>query len=517
VFKKLDKLIIKTFIGPFIATFFIALFVVVVQFFWKYIDEMVGKGIDTGSLLKLVGLVCLQTGVLFALPIAVLLSSLMTFGNLGESFELLAIKSSGISLLRFMRPLFIVVLFICGGAFLFNNYIIPRANLKFYTMLQDIRYSKPAFDLKPGEFYRDIDGFAILVGSKNDQTNGLKDVFIYENSNNQYQDNVILADSGVMKISPDRHFLEFRLFNGSRFQERGNAIDVNTEYIRLYFKQYNKLFDISALIFKESPDSLKKDWYKMLNLAQLNHNIDSLQKTPEFFVKKVRPLMGGQLRYLQYADTGWKEVPDTGFAQGKTLKQLIPDSLRHLLFPSVAEKFNSLKNQLDIEMYDYKNRLEALRYHQVEWHRKFTFSIICLVMFLIGAPLGAIVRRGGLGTPLLFAVLFFVIYFILFTIGEKSAGTGVMSPLMGMWLPVFVLVPVGLFLTRKALQDSQLFNSEFYYKALAPFRKLVKRNPKSIAITAADIPAMPLPAKTEAAAGAHLNSEEKTTGETPVN
>jgi lipopolysaccharide export system permease protein len=480
VFKKLDKLIIKTFIGPFIATFFIALFVVVIQFFWKYIDEMVGKGIDAGALLKLIGVVCLQTGVLFALPIAVLLSSLMTFGNLGESFELVAIKSSGISLLRFMRPLFVVVLFLCGLAFLFNNYVIPKANLKFYTMLQDIRYSRPAFDLKPGQFYRDIDNYAILVDQKNDKTNGLKNVFIYENSNNQYQDNVILADSGVMSVSADRQFLEFRLFNGGRFQERGTSLDLNTEYIRLYFKEYKKLFDISALLFKQSADSNKKDWYKMLNLTQLNRNIDSLRRTPDYFVKKVKPLLSSHLHYLSYADTGWRDIPDTGRFAGKPFGKIIPDSLRHIIYPSVAEKFNSLKNQMEIESFDYKNRMDSLRYHTVEWHRKFTFSVICLVMFLIGAPLGSIIRRGGLGTPLLFAVLFFVVYFILFTIGEKSANTGVMSPWAGMWLPVMVLVPIGIFLTRKAMQDSQLFNSEFYYKLFRPIKKMIDRRRKTV-------------------------------------
>lgn len=470
MFKRLDKLILKTFAGPFVVTFFIALFVVVVQFFWKYIDEMVGKGIDTGSLLKLVGVVCLQTGVLFALPIAVLLSSLMTFGNLGESFELVAIKSSGISLLRFMRPLFILVAFICATAFMFNNYILPYANLKFYTMLQDIRFSKPAFDLKPGEFYRGIGSYAIHIGSKDDDKGTVKDVVIYENSNNQYQDNLIVADSGVMKVSPDKHFLEFRLFNGSRYQERGVTVDEKTEYVRLGFKSYNKLFDISEMIFKQTPDSLKKDFYKMLNLSQLNRNIDSLEKTPEFFVKRITPGLSAQLRILQYADTGWKDVTDTARITAQT--KLVPDSMKQVVFSSAAEKLNGIKGQLEIEMYDFKNRTESLRYHNIEWHRKFTFSVICMVMFLIGAPLGSIIRRGGLGAPLLFAIIFFVIYFILFTIGEKSANTGVFSPLTGMWLPIFVLLPVGFFLTRKAMQDSQLFNRDYYLKIFRPLLRL---------------------------------------------
>jgi lipopolysaccharide export system permease protein len=475
VFGKLDKLILRTFIGPFIATFFIALFVVVIQFFWKYIDEMVGKGIDFGSLLKLVGIVCLQTGILFALPIAVLLSSLITFGNLGESFELVAIKSSGISLLRFMRPVFFVVLLICGTALLFNNYILPQANLKFYTMLQDIRFSKPAFDLKEGEFYKGINGYAIKVASKDDKKNTLKDIVIYESANNTYQDNLILADSGIMKVSANKQFLEFKLFNGCRYQEKGMAQDEKTDFIRVGFAEYNKLFDISDMLMKQTPDSVNRDFYKMLNLQQLNHNIDSLRKTPAYFTKKMKPMLTGTVKFINYLDTGWKNIPVPPGKKVKSIKELLPDSIMQNIGNLVAEKFNNLRNQVDIEMYDYKVRNDSLRLHRVEWHRKFTFSIICLVMFLIGAPLGSIIRRGGLGTPLLLAVTFFVIYFILLTLGEKSAGTGVMNPVSGMWLPVYVLLPVGLFLTRKAMQDAQLFNKDFYYRNFRLLRNLFSR------------------------------------------
>ncbi|MBL7728978.1 MAG: LptF/LptG family permease [Dinghuibacter sp.] len=475
MFGKLDKLILRTFIGPFIVTFFIALFVVVIQFFWKYIDEMVGKGIDFTSLVKMVGIVCLQTGILFALPIAVLLSSLITFGNLGESFELVAIKSSGISLLRFMRPVFFVVALICCTSFLFNNYILPQANLKFYTMLQDIRFSKPAFDLKAGEFYKGINGYAIKVGSKDDKKNTLKNIVIYENSNNAYQDNLIVADSGIMKVSANKQFLEFRLFNGWRFQEKGVTMDEKTDFIRIGFREYNKMFDISDMLMRQTPDSVNKGFYKMLNLSQLNRNIDSLSKTPEMFLKKIRPTLAGTVQFLSYMDTGWKAVSIPAAEKAKSMRQLLPDSIRQNIGNLVAERFNSLRNQMDIEMFEYKAKNDSLRFHKIEWHRKFTFSFICMVMFLIGAPLGSIVRRGGLGTPLLLAVTFFVIYFIILTLGEKSANTGVMRPITGMWLPVMVLLPVGLFLTRKAMQDSQLFSKDFYYRNFRWLGKLFSR------------------------------------------
>lgn len=472
MFGKLDKLILRTFIGPFIATFFIALFVIVVQFFWKYIDEMVGKGIDLFSLLKMIGIVCMQTGILFALPIAILLSALITFGNLGESFELVAIKSSGISLLRFMRPVFMVVVLLCLTSFLFNNYLLPKANLKFYTMLQDIRFSKPAFDLRAGEFYKGISGYAIKVASKNDEKNTLKGIVIYESGNNAYQDNLIVADSGIMKVSPDKQYLEFKLFNGWRYQEKGITMDEKTDFIRIGFAEYNKLFDISDMIMRKTPDSVNKDFYKMLTLNQLNKNIDSLKRVLNNLPQKLRPTFVNTVKFVDYLDTGWKSVTLPQGTKAKSIKELLPDSIRQSVSNLVSEKFNTLRNQLDIEMYDYKSKKDALRHHDIEWHRKFTFSVICLVMFLIGAPLGAIIRRGGLGSPLIFAVIFFVIYFILLTLGEKSANTGVMSPITGMWLPIFVLLPVGLFLTSKALQDSQLFNGDFYHRSFKRFRAL---------------------------------------------
>jgi lipopolysaccharide export system permease protein len=477
---KLDKLILKTFIGPFIATFFIALFAVVMQHFWKYIDEMVGKGMDFVSLLKMIGYVSLSIGVLFALPIAVLLASLMTFGNLSESFELVAIKSSGIPLIRFMRPLFIFVLGICGLALLFNNYILPRTNLKFFTLLSDVRTSKPSFDLKEGEFYTGIGNYAIQVEKKDDKKGTLKNIVIYESANNSYQDNFIVADSGKMNITPDKKALEFILYNGERVQEKGQTMDINTELIRVQFKEYKKVFDISDLSLKKTPDSLNKGYFKMLNLSQLNYNIDSLQKVSASFVKKIKPSIQTNLLFVQYLkDSTWqdKKMADKNI---KSIKDLIPDSSMISIKSSVAEKFNAAKNQIDIDMFDYNSKTDSLRSHQIEWHRKFTFSIICIVMFLIGAPLGAIIRKGGLGTPLLVAIIFFVIYFILLSVGEKSAGAGSMTPFAGLWLPVYGLLPVGLFLMYKSSKDAQLFNKDYYYKMFKPVKNLFTKKEKTV-------------------------------------
>src|SRR4249919_698127 len=256
VIKKLDKLIIGAFIGPFIATFFITLFVLVLQFFWLYIDDIVGKGLDFFTIARLMSYVTASV-VPLALPLAVLLSSIMTFGNLGETFELVAIKSAGIPLIRFMRPLLIATIMLSGVAFLFANNIIPVANLKLNALKYDIIVKKPAFDIKEGIFYDKIDGYVIKIGKKDEDDSTIHNVIIYE-KNYSLQDHFMVAQSGVMRITPDQRFLEFELHNGWNYQENGNRFNENTEFIRLGFKNYKKEFDLSTFIFNRTEDSLFK-------------------------------------------------------------------------------------------------------------------------------------------------------------------------------------------------------------------------------------------------------------------
>src|SRR5215213_2593795 len=271
--KKLDTLIIKAFIGPFIATFFITLFVLVLQFFWLYIDDIVGKGVDLVTIGKLITYVG-ATVVPMALPLAILLSSIMAFGNLGESFELVAIKSAGIPLLRFMRPLFVVALLLGGLTFLFNNNVIPVANLKMQTLKFDIISSKPAFDIKEGVFYDKIEGYVIKIGKKEKDDSTIRKVVIYE-KNYGLQDNSLIAESGIMKVAPGNK-LEFDLRNGWRYQEKGSRLTTNTEFIRLGFKEYKKILDLSSFQMNRTSDSAFIDNYKMLSVRQLRKTIDSL-------------------------------------------------------------------------------------------------------------------------------------------------------------------------------------------------------------------------------------------------
>jgi lipopolysaccharide export system permease protein len=474
VFKKLDKLIIKAFVGPFIATFFITLLVLVMQFFWLWIDDFVGKGLGAGVIFKFIWY---QSAVLvpLALPLAVLLSSLMTFGNLGESFELVAIKSAGISLLRFMRPLFFISLLIGSIAFLFSNYVIPVANLKSRTLLGDIVSAQPAFDLKEGIFYDKISGFAIKIGRKEANDSVIRDVIVYE-QNNPLQDNFIIAKSGVMRVSENKRFLEFNLKDGSRYQERGDKFGGNkTDYIRMGFKEYKKQFDLSSFQISWTPDSVNKNSERVYSMRQLDKAIDSLQKENNNMHHQLEKEIYSALPFTSFLDSAGKKkiLTDTSskIKTAKSFEELLPDSLRSIIRTRAAGQVTSLRTNIETTMLTLKEKERNLRKHKIEWHRKIVLSLACLVLFLVGAPLGSIIRKGGLGTPLIFAIIFFMVFYFATTTGEKFAKENTLSPFAGMWLATFVLVPIGLFLTYKAMRDSQLFNKEWYYR----FAKFVGR------------------------------------------
>lgn len=464
MFKKLDKLIIKAFIGPFVATFFITLLVLVMQFFWLYIDDFVGKGLGTNIIFEFI---LYQAAVLvpLALPLAILLSSIMTFGNLGEHFELIAIKSAGISLLRFMRPLFFVTLFICGIAFAFSNNIIPVANLKSRTLLSDIVYAKPAFDLKEGVFYNKISGFAIKIGMKESNDSVIRDVIVYEQGN-PLQDNFIIAKSGIMRVSENKRFLEFNLKDGWRYQERGNNYgNGTTEYIRIGFKEYKKQFDLSSFQFNRTADSVNKNNERMYSMRQLDKAIDSLEKENKRLEKQNQIEMFRQVQFITFIDSAWSQKPSIDTAAKKIIKnfdELLPDSARADVNQKIQNLATSMRISAESSDYTLKDKGKNLRRHKIEWHRKIVLSLACLVLFLIGAPLGSIIRKGGLGTPMVFAIIFFMVFYFSSTTGEKFAKENSLTPFAGMWLATFILVPVGLFLTYKAMRDSQLFNKEVY-------------------------------------------------------
>jgi len=466
VIKKLDILIIRAFVGPFIAAFIISIFVLTMQFFWLYIDDLVGKGLDLITVLKLVGLVTLFW-VPTALPLALLFSSIMTFGNLGESFELVAIKAAGIPLLRFMRPLLVITFFICGLAFLFANNIIPVTQLKLSALKYDIIVSKPSIDIKEGIFYDKIDGYVIKLGKKEKNDSIIHDVVIFEKGYS-LQDNILIAESGVMRVTKDKRFLEFILKNGVRYEEKGQRVIANTQFTRMSFREYKKVFDLKSFQMNKTGDSAFYD-PKMLSIRQLNLAIDSLEHVDTFYQKKSTKEITPYVRFARYADTGWNGKIINPLPKVNP-KKLLPDSVNLNIADAATNQLATIKGSIEMMARDYNEKYESLRSHEIEWHRKFTLSVACLVLFLIGAPLGSIIRKGGLGTPMVFAIIFFVVFHLFNTFGEKFVKSGQTNAIMGMWLSTFILIPIGAFLTFKAMRDSQLFNQEFYYRTFKQVR-----------------------------------------------
>ncbi len=471
--KKLDKLIIKTFIGPFVATFFVTLFVLIMQFVWKYIDDLVGKGLDTPVIVELLAYTSASL-VPLAMPLAVLLSSIMTFGNLGESFELVAIKSAGISLLRFIRPLFIFSAFIAAGAFLFSNYIIPIANLRAKSLLWDITNSKPAFNIKQGVFYGDIPNYVIKVARKEPDNKTIHQVMIYDRTEGSRAERLILAEKGTMELSADKRFLEFTLENGWRYEDhseaRGNS---NNELVRMGFKKYKKPFDLSDFAFSRLDMGLFADNQQMLNIRQLDKSIDSLRNRDSIFIRTVSAYVTSRYPFYKWKDTGW--LASAPPLKADSFLQVIPAANQRYVLERVESNLRETESSLTGPAKDYADNFAKISLYKVEWQRKFSLAAACIVLFLIGAPLGSIIRKGGLGTPLVFAVIFFVIFNIFFMLGEKMARKDVMTSWSGMWLANLVLIPIAGFLVYKAMNDSQLFNKEFYYRSYQKFKKYIQK------------------------------------------
>jgi len=341
--------------------------------------------------------------------------------------------------------------------------------LKFISLYSDIYVNKPAFDLKEGVFFTHIPNYAIKISKKDPDGKTIHNVIIFE-QNNSLQDNCIVAKKGEMKISEDGNYLEFNLEDGCRYQENGNIMDSATEFTRLSFKKFKKLFDLSVLRKQETNDSLFSKNFKMLSANQLSKNIDSLEKSKQNQRLFFNQQLNSMLAYSNLSDSIWKS--SNQIKSERTYAKLIPDSLNLRINQYAINKAVAIKGALQQQIFDSESKDKELRFHEIEWHRKYSISLACLVLFFIGAPLGAIIRKGGLGMPLVVAIVFFLIFHLLNMFGEKFSRDAILSPGIGMWLAILILAPIGVFLTHKAMNDSQLFNKEFYLKLFKFFKKV---------------------------------------------
>ncbi|HLP52090.1 MAG TPA: LptF/LptG family permease [Chitinophagales bacterium] len=464
--KKLDWLVVKSFIGPFILTFCIAQFVLVMQFLWKYVDDLVGKGLDTWVLMELLMYASARL-VPMALPLAVLLASIMTYGSFGEHYELTAVKSAGISLFRFMRSLIITVTLISIFAFFFSNNLLPRANLKFGALLYDIRHQKPTVALKPGIFYSGIDGFSIRAGEKDDETNTLYNITVYDHSSGKGNDHVITAKKGMMTQDDDALALTLKLDTGKQYREidpKDNAANTY-QMVNTQFSSWEKRFDLSQFKLNRTDENFFKDLKQMLNLDQLYNAIDTINieanNLKQGYNNYIAPYFSLKKFGLDTLKNETKIAP-VKFAKADDLLKEYDHAKRIQIMEIAMNHTRNIKNFSDVtsKQLEYKDR--DLTSHMVEVYRKFTLSIACLVLFFIGAPLGSIIRKGGLGWPLFYSVLFFIVYHVTSIIGEKLSENNVLTIFAGMWLSTFILMPIGLFLTLKANSDSKLYSTDYY-------------------------------------------------------
>lgn len=471
---------LKSYLGPFVFTFFVALFILLLQFLWKYIDDLVGKGLEWYIIAKLM-FYASSTFVPLALPLAVLLSSLMTFGNMGEHYELVAMKAAGISLRKAMKPLIILSFIISIAAFLFSNYVLPVANLKFGSLLYDVRQQKLAFNINEGIYYHGLEGFVIRVGKKAKDNKTIYDVKIYNHSRHQGNLMVTTAESGTMQLSANKKNLIFTLYNGYRYSEIINVAKyrLSRPFEATKFKKQILNFDLAQFQLNRTNEDLFKSHYSMLNIQQLNNSIDSLSN--KHLVAKNRYLTNfiKKYPYIAMDDSLRVTVINTNNQSSDTIVIPIIDNFkienRADILEVALRGARAAKENIIAFNKELSTRKQIIIKHEVVWHQKFKLSIACFIFFFIGAPLGAIIRKGGLGLPVVVSVIFFVLYHVVSMTGEKAVKTGEWNVEFGLWLSTLIVLPLGLFLTYKATTDAQLMDTESwkkFFKKFKPKKKL---------------------------------------------
>ena len=558
--KKLDKLIIKSVVGPFLLTFVIVVFILLTQYMLKYFDDFVGKGLGMDVFAELIFYFSINMTPA-ALPLAVLLSSLMTFGNLGEHFELTAIKGAGISLSRALRPLFFFVLLISFIAFLSNNYVVPRANLKAYSLLYDIKQKKPALDIQEGVFYGGIPKFRIKVNKKHEDGETIEDVIIYDHTQGQGNKDVIIANSGRMYTFDQDRFLRLELFDGNRYSESGmtgNRSSSNSEkFVRTNFDTTKMTFSLASFGLQRTKEEYFSSHRRMQNMEQLAQAMDSMR----YEQRAVRyDAFSGSNRFYQYhlrydslmpaslANNFVKQKPETpadslyqdsmaanallrkpaqdtlvsqvsSLAKTKKIKRTedwrkekealarrkreekkkyevgevdtalvtrvdraITETEQTNLIAKALNQSRTIKNELQINAQKIRRLESEISKSDYESSKKVTQAISCLIMFLIGAPLGAIIKRGGLGVPVLISVAFFIAFYVLSEMSRKWADELVMNPDLAVWIPNLVLLPFGIVFLIQARLDTRLLETDFYQVWIERIKKRIKFSQKPIPV-----------------------------------
>ena len=499
--KKIDVFILKSYLLLFAGTFFICLFIFMMQFMWRYVDELIGKGLS-GEILAKFFYYSGLTLVPMSLPLAILLASLITFGNLGEKFELLAMKSAGIPLVRILQPVFFFAIIVSMGSFYFQNVIGPEATKQLASLIWSMKQKSPELEIPEGIFYNEIPGYNLFVEHKDKQTGMLYGVMIYSTTGGYNDAQIVLADSARLQSTADKMHLRLTLYNGERFrnmesQNGQNVLRANIPYMRESFISEVDLipFDgnfnlMDANLF--SGNAQTKDLREILHgIDSLRHDLDSVGhyvagNTMQNYLKKSLPV--GQKDSLSIINREKESrTPLDSIYNG------IPEDRKVSAWKTALTRARTVSSEYDYRSYSTSNMNESLRKHQIEAHKKFTLSLACLLFFFIGAPLGAIIRKGGLGVSVVISVIIFIFYYMVNVGSEKMAKTGEWNIVSGVWLSSAILLPIGIFLINRANKDSVVFNIEGYrefFQRLLGLRTSRRLNRKEVIINDPDYPAL---------------------------
>ncbi len=447
-----------------IGTFFIAEFIFTMQFLWKYIDDLVGKGLEFALVAKLIGMFAV-TMLPLALPLSLLLASCMAIGNLGENNELIALKSGGISLLKTLRLPWLFVGVICIGSFFINNNIIPYINLKYYSLLFDIRKHKPALDIRENIFYRGISGYTLKVGSKSADNTTIYDIILYDHSSGRGNDNVLLADKGELYLSQDEKYLILNVYNGVQYQDMSQRKEFAfypKEQTSTYFDKLHKVFDLTEFKLTRTDQALFKGNYQMMNTQQMRHEIDSIRGSFSLEYKDIYNFSGSYLGIKKNPNAFVDSTLLSGTLDKIAYQKILQShEISTTLKQKVKDDIMTLQSNMDANLEQRKNKISDIAEYKTEYYKKFNLSLSCMILFLIGSSMGAIVRKGGFGMPILISVIYYMLFHVLNMGGDKLSTYEMLPPILGAWLSSIVLMPISIFILWKANTDTKIFKNEF--------------------------------------------------------
>lgn len=472
--KTVYRFVLKAYVGPMVLTFFIVMFILLMHYLWMHIDELVGKGLGPGVIVELV-LYASATLVPMGLPLATLLASIMTMGNLGENNELLALKAAGISLPRIMKPLIILMTVVCTGSFFVINNLTPYSFQKMFSLLSDISKQKQEMKFQDGIFFNGIPDMSIRIGHQDQKTNKLNDILIYDNSTYSKMQTIV-ADSGYIHISDDKKYLVVLLYSGQIYEENRDYQWYNkNELSHHLFDEQKLLVPLSGFAFERSNQEEFASRSETKNMHQLSLTIDSLSHAQDSMVTNFENRLVKSHMFRNLAYTNLDSLPPLRETSVLRMLDTMSVEARNSVFTQASAWAEEARSYADYES-EYMSYTSQLLYRaQADFQRKISLPFSIMIFFLIGAPLGAIIRKGGLGMPIVVSVLFFVVYYIITITGEKFVKDGAWSPFWGIWISSFILFPIAIFLTYKSTNDSAIFNPDAYKKRLEPVIALYRK------------------------------------------